>query len=286
MARPRVTPAEMEVRSLAWRTDLIFPAFDGEILDRGTYLVVRTPSNPTFYWGNFLLFDRPPAHGDEQRWPRLFAEEIGVPPRIQHQAFGWDSPEGGLGAAQSFVAGGFALLHSSVLTASKVAPPPHVATDLVVRPLHSEEDWRLATENQIRCREPEHDEAGYRVFKEAQMKRYRAMAEAGWGEWFGAFLGGVLVADLGIYRSGELGRFQSVETHPDHRRRGYAGTLISHAARHGLGSMGLKTLVLVAEAGSEADRLYRSIGFRQVERGVALERWGSESPSGAGQSHP
>src|SRR3990172_2123003 len=84
----------MNPRSLAWRTDLIFPRFDCEILDRGRYLVIRTPSNPTFYWGNFLLFDRPPAPGDDERWPRLFAEEIGAPPRVRHQAFGWDSPEG------------------------------------------------------------------------------------------------------------------------------------------------------------------------------------------------
>ena len=39
---------QMEVKSLGYRTDLIFPAFDGEIIDRGAYLVVRTLSNPTF----------------------------------------------------------------------------------------------------------------------------------------------------------------------------------------------------------------------------------------------
>jgi hypothetical protein len=46
----------MNVKSLGYRTDLIFPTFDGEIIDRGDYLVIRTPKNPTFYWGNFLLF--------------------------------------------------------------------------------------------------------------------------------------------------------------------------------------------------------------------------------------
>ena len=57
----------MDVKSLGYKTDLIFPAFDGEIVDRGDYLVVRTPSNPYFYWGNFLLFPRPPAEGDYLR---------------------------------------------------------------------------------------------------------------------------------------------------------------------------------------------------------------------------
>ena len=37
---------------------LIFRA-DAQVIERDGYcLVVRTPHNPTFYWGNFLLFDR------------------------------------------------------------------------------------------------------------------------------------------------------------------------------------------------------------------------------------
>jgi GNAT superfamily N-acetyltransferase len=268
------------LRSLAWRTDLIFPAFDGEILDRGQYLVVRSPLNPTFYWGNFLLFDRPPDRGDEVRWPRLFAEEIGVPPQVRHQAFGWDSPEGDPGSAQAFVAHGFRVIESSVLTASAVTPPQYFAEDLAVRPLESADDWRQTTENQIRCRDAAHDEAGYRVFKEAEMRRYRKMALARRGAWFGAFLGGDLVADLGIYHTGKLGRFQSVETHPEHRNLGYAGSLVYQAARHALGQWGLETLVLVADAESPAERLYRSVGFLPVEREVGLERWSTA------ESHP
>lgn len=81
----------MQLQSLGYRTDLIFPAFEGEILDRGTYLVIRTPTNPSFHWGNFLLFAEPPQPGDFQRWRDLFAREIGTPPQVQHQTFGWDT---------------------------------------------------------------------------------------------------------------------------------------------------------------------------------------------------
>jgi ribosomal protein S18 acetylase RimI-like enzyme len=263
----------MNLRSLAYRTDLIFPSFDGEIIDRGRYLVVRTPSNPTFYWGNFLLFDRPPAPADVMRWPKLFAEEIGGPPLTHHQTFGWDSPEGETGAAQAFEALGFRLLRSAVLSAVQVNPPPHFAPEVDVRTLQTDDEWRLATENQIRCREEGHDESGYRLFKEREMRRYRAMASAGRGAWFGAFLGEALVADLGIFHQGRLGRFQSVETDPSYRRRGFAGTLVYQSARHALGSMPIDTLVLVADAGEPPDRLYRSVGFQQVEFAVGLERW-------------
>jgi GNAT superfamily N-acetyltransferase len=219
------------------------------------------------------LFDRPPRSADVEIWPRLFTDEIGRPPQIRHQTFGWDSPDGDFGEAEAFVAKGFRLMHSSVLTASEVAPPPHEVAELIVRTLESDDDWVQATENQIRCREEEHDEGGYRIFKEAAMRRYRSMAQAGLGAWFGGFLGEILVADLGIYHDKRLGRFQSVETHPGHRRRGLAGTLVHQAARHALGEMGINTLVLVADADSQAERIYRSVGFLPAERQVGLERW-------------
>ena len=52
----------MDVRSLAYRTDLeILRLAGSEIEDQGDRLVVRTPANPTYYWGNFYLLERPPA---------------------------------------------------------------------------------------------------------------------------------------------------------------------------------------------------------------------------------
>jgi hypothetical protein len=46
----------MNVRSLGIRTDLIFQRFGGVTFDRGSYLVLLTPSNPAYRWGNMLLF--------------------------------------------------------------------------------------------------------------------------------------------------------------------------------------------------------------------------------------
>jgi hypothetical protein len=45
----------MRVQSLACQTDLNLTQFDGQIIHRGHYLVVVTPSNPTYFWGNYLL---------------------------------------------------------------------------------------------------------------------------------------------------------------------------------------------------------------------------------------
>jgi ribosomal protein S18 acetylase RimI-like enzyme len=262
----------MDVKSLGYRTDLIFPAFDGEILDRGAYLVIRTPSNPAFYWGNFLLFENPPAEGDFGRWRDLFAREIGVPPATKHMAFGWDTVGGERGFAAPFLADGFSLDQSTVLTAGRLVPPAHPAPDLVVRPLRSDGDWAQAVENQVITREPEHAEGDYRIFRGRAMARYRRMAAQGLGEWFGGFLGGKLAADLGIFHSGRVGRYQSVQTLPDFRRRGCAGTLVYEASTHAMDRYALDTLVIVAGTDSAAGRLYRSLGFEVTEHQVGLQK--------------
>jgi GNAT superfamily N-acetyltransferase len=263
----------MNVRSLGYQTDLIFPAFDGEILDRRHYKVIRTPANPTFFWGNYLLFAEPPQKGDFSNWRDLFAKEIGMPPETQHQAFGWDSTDGDVGAIQPFLNAGFQLNHSLVMTVHEPLAPLRSSKDVDIRVLDTESDWGQALENQVICREPEFDEVGFRAFRRGQMKRYRKMAATGLGEWYGAFVGKRLVADAGVFLNGRLGRFQSVQTHPDFRRRGIGGTLVFESGRQALTKHNLQTLVIVADETSGPTRLYETIGFEQVEEQVGLEWW-------------
>jgi GNAT superfamily N-acetyltransferase len=260
----------MQVRSLGYRTDLIFPAFDGIITDRGNYLVIQSPSNPTFYWGNFLLFDHPPGEGDYLKWRDLFAEEIGTLPEIEHQAFGWDTTRDETGVIQPFLDSGFHLEHASVLTAQRDNLIPKSSPGITFRPLKSGEDWNQSVENQVICREPMFAEAGYRIFRQRQMQRYHGMVSQGLGAWFGAFSGDQLVADLGIFCDRELGRYQSVQTHPDFRRRGIAGALVYYAANYALKNFNIETLVILAEADSPADRLYQSIGFQFTEYAMGI----------------
>ena len=61
----------MNIHSLGYLTDLFFSDFDGLTTDRGEYLVIQTPANPDFYWGNYLIFANPPAKGDFDRWRGL-----------------------------------------------------------------------------------------------------------------------------------------------------------------------------------------------------------------------
>jgi GNAT superfamily N-acetyltransferase len=270
----------MHLRSLGYRTDLIFPAFDGEIIDRGHYIVVRTPSNPTFYWGNFLLFSQPAREGDFRTWRDLFAREIGTPPGTEHQAFGWDSPEGEPGLIEPFLQAGFEATKEVVLTTSAPRAPSRPSQSAKIRALESDAEWLQALDLQLTCMEPEHAKADYREFRIRALNRYRRMSVAGLGSWYGAFIGERLVADLGIFHNHDLGRYQSVETHPDFRRQGIAGSMIYEAGRQALAEHGLKMLVIIAEDDSAPERLYRSLGFSPKEKTAGL-LWFPHAPQPA-----
>ena len=142
-----------------------------------------------------------------------------------------------------------------------------------IRALKIDSDWAQALDIQVACSGPEFEEAGYREYRQKQMDRYRKMAASGLGDWFGAFVDQQLVADLGLFHDQGVGRFQSVETHPDFRRRGIAGTLIHGAGRQAKAEYDLHTLVIVAEQASSPARLYESLGFQPRERQLGLEWW-------------
>ncbi len=263
----------MNIRSLGYRTDLFFPQFEGLILDRGEYLVILTPSNPIFYWGNFLLFSSPPKSGDLERWQALFQQEISSRQETHHMVFAWDTTKGETGEIQPFLEAGFDLSQNVVLTAQQVHLPPKYNQEVVIRPLGEDWEWEQALQNQVDCRPAEHSYEGYLTFKTAKMRRYREMQRAGLGEWFGAFLDDRLVADLGLFCIDGIGRFQSVETAPGFRRKGICGALVYQSACYGLEQMGAKTLVMLADENYFAAKIYESIGFLPLERQVGLEQW-------------
>lgn len=260
----------MKIESLGYRTDLFFPRFDGEIIDRGDYVVIKTPRNPTFYWGNFILFPSPPLVGDLSRWQEIFCVEIGAPPQVRHQAFGIDGVDGQSGEFKPFEDAGFRLDSTVVLTTGSLIPPIKVCRQIDVRSLTQNWEWEAALNNHVLSRGDDQDEGGYRVFSSRQLDRYRAMAEGGQGAWYGAFVGNQLVGDLGIFVSDGLARFQSVGTHPDFRRQGICGTLVHEASKLAKVRFGITDFVIVAEAGSHAARIYERLGFEVKELQTAF----------------
>ena len=255
----------MEVRSLGYRTDLAILALEGsQVTDRGDHLVIRTPGNPDYWWGNFLLLrDLKPGSGSG--WMARFAAEF---PDAQHMALGLDETDAG--SVDPGELAGMTMERNAVMTAASVHPPPHPNTGAVFRTLEGDGDWRQSFElaAAVHAGEPGGD-AG---FLTAQLAAKRALTEAGHGAWFGAFLEGTLVSQLGLIANKTgLARYQSVETHPAARRRGLAGTLVWHASATTL-TGDTKTLVMVADPDDTAIRVYRSVGFTVTESQLSFIR--------------
>ena len=276
----RVTVARVEVRSLGFRTDVMVRRLAGSVVaDGGTHLIVRTSCNPTYYWGNFLLFPSAPQRGEAERWLTLFAREF---PAAGHVAIGIDGPAGELGEIAGLCAAGLSPEVETVMTAAVLRAPARLNRDAEFRRL-GEGDWGqvLALRRAIAWEEglgsTEHS-----VFLERRTDEARQLNGSGHAAYFGAFVDGVLRSWLGLVTDGAgLGRFQHVETHPDHRRRGLASTLVHRAGSYGARQLGASKLVIVADPDGPALGIYRSLGFVEVERQAQLTRVMRSSPDGA-----
>ncbi len=248
----------MEITSLGYRTDLALLERTGSsIEDRGDHLVVRTPSNPTFYWGNLLVLDHVPAADRTGEWLDRFAEAF---PDAAHRTFGFDVPNGTTSSLSGFAERGFVTRTEAVMTASAVGAPPRPETTAEYRALRSDADWGQSLALQIVCHEG-FDE-GSRAFVERRNESNRVLVADGRGGWFGAFVDERLVSQMGLVEAVPgIARFQAVETHPAFRGRGLAGTLLHVVGRYGFDQLGARTLVIVADPEYAAIRIYRSVGF-------------------------
>ena len=282
-------------RSLVWATDLqVLPP--SRVLERRDgYLVVRSPENPLHHWGNFLLFDVPPAAGDGERWEHLFEAEFSGTPGVDHRTFGWEGTDGAEGVAGAeFASRGYELERLVGLQAAKgdARSHPRENREVTIAPLDPrpgaepelweqvEEIWSASSED-----EPG-DEQARRSFVRRRLGELRGLFGAGMGSWYVALEGdpGEVVGCCGIVARGSLGRFQSVDTRADRRRRGVCSRLVVEACRDSERRYGVERFVLVADAGYHALGLYESLGFEPVER-VACVKF-DPTAARAGETSP
>jgi GNAT superfamily N-acetyltransferase len=264
----------VKVASLGYRTDLMVLGLEGsQITDHGDHLSIASPASPDYWWGNFLLVG-PPRPGDAARWLNQFAAEF---PAARHVAIGVDVIELGGVPVADFEQAGLRLERSCVLAAHALAGPARPHKQAQYRELRGDADWQQAA--RLRAAVSAGGPGDDPGFIARRIRTERSLTEAGHGAWIGAFAGGELVAQLGIVTDGfGLARYRNVETHPDWRRRGLAGTLTWQAGQHALTELGASTLVIVADPLGDAIRVYRAIGFADAETQVGFER----QPPGSG----
>lgn len=239
-----------------WATDVAILELTGsEVTDRGDHLVIRTPDNPDYHWGNCILVTDPAAVDDADRWTTLFAAEF---PEATWFAAGLPvMPRD----TRAWAARDVELEQLDVLTATTQPSPAPLADGYTVRELAGD-DWDLVAARDIaeNARTGEYDHAVHVRFVHGTIASRRDLCERGVAAFFGAFAGDELVADLGIVLCGPLARFQDVSTEDGHRRRGLASHLLGVAAAWAA-DRGCRTWVIVTESTNAAGRVYRRAGF-------------------------
>jgi len=260
---------------LATNIDVLPPAHT--VQRRDGYLAVRSPTNPTHWWGNLLIFDAPPAEGDGERWETLFAREFADEPRITHRTFAWDRTDAPRGAADAEFGArdyDFEVSVGMIAAPREIQPRPRANSEVQVTALDpraggpDEERWEQVIELQVAARDIDRlpAEEPHRVFSRARQAELRAMFRAGLGAWYVALDGDVVAGSMGIVVTGGRARYQAVDTAVTHRRRGICTRLLVDAARHAVATYGATDLVIVADPEYHAAGIYESVGFRPVER--------------------
>jgi ribosomal protein S18 acetylase RimI-like enzyme len=261
-------------RSLVWATDIDALPLDRVVERRPGYLVVRSPTNPTHYWGNLLLFDGAPQAGDAARSEVLFDAAFADEPLVRHRTFGWDATEHAPADAEEFARLGYDVETSVGLIAEtrELVSHPRANREVTVRALDpaigaDAAAWQAIEEQRVVGRDEGEDEASHRAFVRARLEGRRMRFRRGGGAWFAALdpATGDVVGSCGIIVAEGRGRFQDVEVAEPHRRRGICSRLVVEAARHAGEQLGAERLAIVADAGYHALGLYESLGFARAE---------------------
>lgn len=251
----------MELKSVGLNSDLYIISNTSNVIDRIDYLKIETPGNPEFFWGNFLIFPNPPQKDDYDNWIKVFKQEFGHNKNIKHIAFTWDI-FGGKPELGQFINAGFILEETVLMSANelKIIKPN---SNIEYRLISSPNDWEQLVELQIETGllELNYNPKIYREFIQRRFSDYKIMVDKNLGSWFGAFLNGKLVSDLGLFGNSKNMRFQSIETKLEHRNQGIAQNLMLFAAN----SLKSENYILQADSKGRAIDLYMKMGFEIKE---------------------
>ena len=246
-----------------WATDLEILRLTGsDIQEYEDHIIVKTPSNPKYHWGNCLLVLDHSLVNQAQTWVYKFhqnfpnADWISIAlPVMPKNLDDWQSQ-------------GISFDPLDVLQTNQLPQSFPLPSGYLVRALERD-DWELLAQKEIeenlisKMYEPKE----YEEFIIQLNKSRKDLCEKGKAAWFGAFFDNVLVANLGIVVCGTTARYQSVETQSSHRRKGLASHLLGMAAKWAADN-GCGNWVIVTEATNDAGRVYRRAGFESVQGSV------------------
>jgi GNAT superfamily N-acetyltransferase len=264
------------ISSLVWATDIDVLEENHVLSRHDGYWVVESPTNPTFWWGNFLLFDEAPVAGDGDRWENLFEQAFGRRAEVTHRTFAWDRTDGGAGDAdRELVARGYELERTTGLIATPSGIKPHVranaAADVrVLDPRGDEWLWDRVIVLQMAQAAGDYQDAEYHetFLRRRQATLRELFRDERRGSWYVAVIGDQVVGSLGIVVTGGRARYQAVDTAEAHRGKGIATRLVVEAAAHAASRQEIDHFVIAADPEYHAIGIYESVGFKPRENVV------------------
>jgi GNAT superfamily N-acetyltransferase len=250
-------------RSQGIATDLLIMRGLSQLEDRGSHLVLRTPSQPSYWYGNRVIFRDRPA--DPAAQVALFRQAF---PDSAHICLEWDIPGLALGSAGDYLLSqGFDLdAVEFLILRAPIAPPP-LPAGLRFGLVDTASAWTQVAALQHETRlEDGYSGSGHREFMTRRIAGYRRLVERGLGCWFGVFDGTHMVADMGIFHDNHVARYQGVETRMGYRRRGICASLLAFAYEWAVSRAPDVRVLIAADPDGPAHRIYRRAGFVPLER--------------------
>jgi hypothetical protein len=258
----RVIPTEKPATS----TDLFVLPFSAQVLEYDDHIVVRCPLRPDFWFGNYMTLEESPSAQElvhwQQRWRTAFQDLFGVQKMVLQWEESADADVGRqvLHRHDPLSAHGF-LECSIVLVLDVQSQTGPVGRHELgePRPVTESREWAAVTQlmiDELANTEGEADLLRWRIFE------YRRLVESGRGKWWAMWDSQqVPLGAAGIIWSGLQSRFQEVVTRASVRCAGVCTHLCRAVVEHRLSVAPEHRIVVVAEVGSGADRIYRRLGF-------------------------
>jgi len=245
--------------------------FVDEMVDLGDALALRSPSDPTFRWGNLLVLKEPMEAVAREPWERRFRAAFADVPGIQHATFAW---QGADGALTELEAAGYEPDRNVVRIGrpTDLASAPTPPAGFAVRLVQDEAGWQSLRDLDAADAPPSEDLEAFMVHRDARWRVYRDIAGGArsglTGGYYLVTVNGEVAGSVGLYVRGGVGRFQYVHVAPAFRRMGVATAMMHAVAREGFTTWRAHRLVIIADEGEAPDRIYARLGFPVRERYV------------------
>ena len=258
-----------DLKSLALKSDLFLSEIESQIVDHGDCIQVQTTAQPHYFWGNFLIFPKPPGSPALKEWKERYRQLFNTKDPGFY-IFTWDveSKAPSRELIQGWERQELSCSVDITLRHSKPASPK-IVPNLKVRKLQLEE-YELIPQLHYNPASAFSGEQQL-AFMSKRVEFYTLFQSKGLGERYGAFLGKELVGELGIYFQDGIARYNEIATHQEHYRKGICSQLVQDSARLLSQEKEVKHFVIVADRDYHAINAYKSLGFEEYQENYSLQ---------------